>query len=183
PEKSLLLQAIRHEHKTLRMPKGTKLPDAVLADFTVWVKHGVTWPQTSAGNNPGLDPRKHWAFQPVKRVQPPADPTGWTTSPIDQFIMAGLKEHGLKPVAPADRRTLIRRATFDLIGLPPTPQEIDAFVKDASPDAFARVVERLLASPHYGERWGRHWIDVVRYADTAGDTPDSPIPPGRRYPD
>ena len=93
---------------------------------------------------------------------------GWARGDIDRFILSALEAKGLRPVGDADRRTLIRRATFDLIGLPPTPEEIDAFVNDPSPDAFARVVDRLLASPHFGERWGRHWLDVARYADSNG---------------
>ena len=94
--------------------------------------------------------------------------TGWPTSPLDRFILAELEKKGLTPAPPADKRTLIRRATFDLTGLPPTPEEVDAFLADQSPDAFAKVVDRLLASPHYGERWGRHWLDLARYADSNG---------------
>ncbi|MDB5390192.1 MAG: Protein of unknown function (DUF1553)/Protein of unknown function (DUF1549)/Planctomycete [Planctomycetaceae bacterium] len=107
-----------------------------------------------------------WSFRPVRQVPPPAvRATDWVRTPIDQFILAALEKRGLSPAPPADRRTLLRRAVFDLTGLPPTPAEIDAFVADDSPDAFAKVVDRLLASPRYGERWGRHWLDVVRYAD------------------
>ncbi len=110
--------------------------------------------------------RRWWAFQPIRPVQPPAvKDAGWPRGAIDRFILAGLEARGRTPAAPADRRTLLRRASFDLIGLPPTPEQVEAFVNDPSPDAFARVVERLLASPHYGERWGRHWLDVARYAD------------------
>src|SRR5207248_1219245 len=108
-----------------------------------------------------------WAFLPVRR---PALPTvknrWWVRNPIDQFVLAGLEKRGLLPARPADRRTLIRRAIYDLTGLPPTPEEVRAFLADKSPDAFAKVVDRLLASPQYGERWGRHWLDVVRYADS-----------------
>src|SRR4051812_37781017 len=113
--------------------------------------------------------RKHWAFQPLHVVAPPAvkDETK-AKNDIDRFLLAKLNERGLTQVAPADKRTLIRRATFDLTGLPPTPEEIDAFLADSSPDAFARLVDRLLASPHYGERWGRHWLDLARYADSNG---------------
>src|SRR5262245_53023310 len=115
---------------------------------------------------------EHWAFQPVRDVRAPA---GSERHPIDRFL------HSAAP--PADKRALLRRVTFDLIGLPPTPVEVDAFLKDDSPDAFAKVVERLLASPHYGEKWGRHWMDVVRYADTAGDNADYPVPEARLYRD
>jgi hypothetical protein len=111
----------------------------------------------------------HWSFLPVKKIDPPrVKDKGWAKTAIDKFILAKLEQSGIPPAPPADRGTLIRRATFDLIGLPPTPEEVDAFLADISPDAFARVVERLLGSPHYGERWGRHWLDVARYADNKG---------------
>jgi hypothetical protein len=116
-------------------------------------------------------------------VPPPPDPTRWADNPVDAFILTRLREHGLRPVPAADRRTLLRRVTFDLIGLPPTPADVDAFLADDSPDAYERVVDRLLASPQYGERWGRHWLDVVRYADTAGDNADYPVPEARLYRD
>ena len=103
-----------------------------------------------------------------KPAIPEVSNPGWCQTPVDNFILAKLDENGLKPNPPADKRTLIRRATFDLIGLPPTPEEVQDFVNDPSPDAFAKVVDRLLASPHYGERWGRHWLDVARYSDTKG---------------
>src|SRR5688500_4716256 len=113
--------------------------------------------------------REHWSFQPLRPAPPPAvkDPS-WLADPIDQFILAKLGEKGLRPAASANRRSLIRRVYFDLIGLPPTPEEIDAFLADESPEAWAKVVDRLLASPHFGERWGRHWLDVARYADSTG---------------
>jgi hypothetical protein len=126
--------------------------------------------------------RTYWAFQPVKAGPlPTVKDAGWPLTPLDHFVLVKLEEHGLKAVQSADKRTLIRRATFDLIGLPPAPEAIDAFLADDSPDAFSRVVERLLASPHYGERWGRHWLDLVRYADTAGDNSDYPIPQIYKY--
>ena len=110
--------------------------------------------------------RRFWSFQPVKAVPVPAvQDESWPRTPVDRFILAGLEEKGLAHAPPAEKRTLIRRATFDLIGLPPTPSEIEEFLADDAPDAFARVVDRLLASPYYGERWGRHWLDTVRYAD------------------
>jgi hypothetical protein len=125
----------------------------------------------------------HWAFRPVRRIEPPEDPTGWSGHPIDRFIMARLRREGLKPVEPAPRRVLLRRVTFDLSGLPPSPEEMAAFLADESPRAFERVVDRLLASPRYGERWGRHWMDLVRYSDTAGDNADYPLPEIRLYRD
>ncbi len=111
---------------------------------------------------------KPWAFEPVKKVEPPREDSGWSANPIDRFLRAAQRERGLSPVGPADKRILIRRVTFDLLGLPPTPEEVDAFLADQRPDAYERLIERLLASPHYGERWGRHWLDVVRYADSGG---------------
>jgi hypothetical protein len=181
---SLLVRALRHgESADLKMPPAKKLPDAVIADFVTWIDAGAVWPAGSPGRPDGFAARKHWAFQPVKAVRPPADLTGWSDNPIDRFVSARRQAHGLHPVAAADKRTLLRRASFDLIGLPPTPDEVQTFLADDSPEAFARVVERLLASPHYGERWGRHWMDLVRYADTAGDNADYPVPEARLYRD
>ena len=187
PEKSLLLQALRHDDGAeLKMPPNKKLAEHVIADFETWVRRGVAWPVNgqAAAQDSGS---KHWSFQPVKKPAVPHDPTGWAANPIDSFIAAKLRERGLRPVAPATPQTLLRRVYFDLIGLPPTPDEIEAFARDsasAKPQAsFGRVVERLLASPHYGERWGRHWMDVVRYADTAGDNADYPVPEARLYRD
>jgi hypothetical protein len=124
----------------------------------------------------------HWAFEPVTDPRPPeVRHRRWPNNDVDRFILAKLEAAGRPPALSADKRTLIRRATFDVTGLPPTPEEVERFLKDASPRAFERLVERLLASPHYGERWGRHWLDVVRYADTAGDSSDFPIPQAFRY--
>jgi hypothetical protein len=126
--------------------------------------------------------RKFWSFQPVHDVQPPAVKVqAWARTPIDRFILAKLEEKGLAPVRDADKRVLIRRATFDLTGLPPTPDQVEAFLKDAAPNAFEKVVDRLLASQQYGERWGRHWLDVVRYADTCGDNSDFPVPSAYKF--
>ena len=140
--------------------------------------HGSAWapPGPPAPRTPSPRPTrrarhtpKHWAFQPVTDPTPPeVKDRDWPRDAIDRFVLAKLEAKGLTPSPAADKRTLIRRATFDLIGLPPTPEEVEAFVADASPDAFEQVVDRLLASPHYGERWGRHWLDVARYADTKG---------------
>jgi hypothetical protein len=183
PDRSPLVQALRHARGAdLRMPPDKKLPDAVIADFTAWVHDGAVWPAASAGSAPFAS-WKHWAFLAVKKPEPPPDPSGWASNPIDRFIAAGLHHERLRPVADADRRVLLRRLTFDLIGLPPSPREVEDFLADTSPDAYEKVVERLLASPHYGERWGRHWLDVARYADTAGDNADYPIPEIRLYRD
>jgi hypothetical protein len=171
PGSSLLLKALRYTDEGLRMPPKGKLPDAVVADFEQWILLGAPDPRTSPVTvKGGMDlqaARRHWAFQPIKApALPPVKNASWPRTPVDHFVLARLEERGLSPSPPADKRTLIRRATYDLIGLPPTPEEVDAFLADNSPDAFARVVDRLLASPAYGERWGRHWLDVARYADT-----------------
>jgi hypothetical protein len=171
PDESLLVRAVRHTEKR-RMPRE-KLTDRQIEVLARWVKLGLPWPgkhSTLKAQNTQFtitaEQRRFWSFQPVKPVAvPDVRNTTWARNPIDRFILSALEAKGLSPAAPADKRTLIRRATFDLIGLPPTPEEIDAFLADESPAAFARVVDRLLASPRYGERWGRHWLDVVRYAD------------------
>ena len=144
---------------------------------------GVSAATPGPATKSSVDPASHWAFQPVLDPAPPAvADVSWCRSPLDRFILAGLERQGRKPAPEADRRTWIRRVTLDLTGLAPTVDEIEAFVRDASPEAsFERVIDRLLASPRYGERWGRHWLDVVRYADTAGETADYPVPVAWRY--
>lgn len=167
PEQSLLLRAVSHRDNDLKMPPRGKLSERQIADLTEWVQMGGPFPSKTSSRSPETTP--FWAFQPPKAPPiPVVKNPGWVQSPIDAFILSSLEAAGLRPAPVADRRTLIRRVTFDLIGLPPTPEEIDAFLKDTSPQAFARVVDRLLASPHYGERWGRHWLDVARYADSNG---------------
>ncbi|HYT88983.1 MAG TPA: DUF1549 domain-containing protein, partial [Gemmataceae bacterium] len=169
PDKSLLLQAVRHQGD-LKMPPKGRLAAGAVADLAAWVSLGAPWPATGADKQPVVALWKsHWAFQPVRKTAPPAvkgQPA--EGSPIDAFILQRLEAKGLTLSAPTDRRTLLRRVTFDLIGLPPTAEEVDAFEKDTAPDAYEKVVDRLLSSPHYGERWGRHWLDVARYADTKG---------------
>ena len=175
PDKSLLIKAVRYTDADLQMPPhDKKLPDTQIASLEEWVKMGAPDPRTSGAGmtaqNWGKNRRQHWAFQPIKKVTiPDVSPTNWVANPIDAFVLAKLQENGLKPNPPADKRTLIRRATYDLTGLPPTPEEVETFVKDNSSDAFAKVVDRLLASLQYGERWGRIWLDTARYADTKGD--------------
>jgi mono/diheme cytochrome c family protein len=174
PEKSLLLVAV-HQNTDLKMPKkAPKLSDADIATLSEWVRMGAPWPATTApvqatGKVITDDMRKWWAFVPLKDPAVPeiqdASEKSWAKTDIDHFVLATLSKNGMKPAPMADKRTLIRRATLDLTGLPPTIEEIDAFEKDTSPDAFAKVVDRLLASPRYGERWGRHWLDVARYGD------------------
>ncbi|MFQ5730480.1 MAG: DUF1553 domain-containing protein [Planctomycetaceae bacterium] len=179
PEKSLLILAIRHNEE-LKMPAKSKLPAAERKILTEWVKRGAVWPnskpvapptKTKTKNGPlfTAEERAFWAFQrPRRPAVPPVRNSAWARSPIDNFVLRELEQAGLSPAPAAGKRTLIRRVTFDLIGLPPTPAAVAAFLADDSPDAFAKVVDRLLASPQYGERWGRHWLDVARYADSNG---------------
>jgi mono/diheme cytochrome c family protein len=173
PDQSEFIKSIKHTGDTKMPEKADKLPDAQIAALEQWVKMGMPWPDNDGPAKPGASAdvaKTHWSLQPVKNPAPPAvkDPQHWAQSPIDQFILAKQEEKNITPSPRADKRTLLRRATFDLTGLPPTEQEVEAFVKDNAPDAFARVIDRLLASPHYGERWGRYWLDVARYADTRG---------------
>jgi len=170
---SRLVIAIRHDDADLQMPPepAAKLPDEAIAAITSWIAAGAPWPDdpTSKRIDPSEAGKSHWAFQPVRTPAIPAvRNTTWPQSPIDQFILARLEEQGIGPATAAERATLIRRAAFDLTGLPPSAVEVVAFVGDPSPDAFAKVVDRLLDSPRYGERWGRYWLDVARYADTKG---------------
>ncbi|MDX2150179.1 MAG: PSD1 and planctomycete cytochrome C domain-containing protein [Bryobacteraceae bacterium] len=168
PEASTLYKVLTYQY-AVKMPPSGKLPPDQVADIAAWIRMGAPYPRAqAAGSN------KHWAFQPVSSPQPPAVKNrGWVQTPVDAFLLQKLEEAGLRPAAPADKRILIRRATFDLTGLPPSPEDVRAFLDDTSPDAFAKVVDRLLASPHYGERWARHWLDLVRYAETNGHEYDN----------
>lgn len=190
PDKSLLIQAVR-QSGALKMPKGGRLEPGDVAILEAWVKKGAPWPAaastaiTSVTAKTGVVTEKQrafWSFQPLKPVLPPSIEDKryehWARTPIDHFILAGLHSAGLTPAPQADRRTLIRRVTLDMTGLPPTQQEVDAFLADRSPNAWAKVVDRLLASPRYGERWGRHWLDVARYAE---DDVRGLDPKGRGY--
>ncbi len=191
-DESLLIDAIRYGGDIQMPPKG-KMPEIEIATLTDWVKRGAPWPESKAveasASTPSSSIRDEdhafWAFQPVKNVSPPAIlQTTWPNDDLDRFILAKLEDQGLTPAAPADKRTLIRRASFDLIGLPPTPAEVEAFLNDQAPEAFARVIDRLLASPHYGERWGRHWLDVARYGEDQAHTFEAKVyPNGYRYRD
>jgi Protein of unknown function (DUF1549)/Protein of unknown function (DUF1553)/Planctomycete cytochrome C len=174
PGKSLLISAIKQIDPGLKMPLGGKLSDPEIAVLEAWVKAGAIWPKISAKSAAGssgkytISPerRAFWSFKPLQDAPVPVlKDTKWAKNDIDRFVLARLEKEGLKPVGPAAKSDLIRRATLDLIGLPPTPEEIAAFEKDTTPDAFAKVVDRLLASPHYGERWGRMWLDVARYGE------------------
>jgi mono/diheme cytochrome c family protein len=191
PDKSLLVKAVRFTDSQLKMPKGSKLADDHIADITAWVKMGAPWPNEAVARNSkpskafDLKERsKHWSLQPLKNVPLPAiEDRDWPKAPIDHFILSALEAQNLKPAAAAGKRTLLRRVTFDLIGMPPTPAEVEAFLADKSPEAFEKVVDRLLDSPHYGERWARHWLDLVRFAETYGHEFDFEIPEAWRYRD
>jgi hypothetical protein len=173
-EKSKFIESIRYANEDTAMPPKEKLPAAAIADLEAWVKMGAPDPRVGdkapkRGAALAEQARKHWSFQPVAALEPPAvKATDWPRTEVDRFILAKLEQANLQPAAAADKRTLLRRATFDLTGLPPTSEEIAAFERDTTPEAFAKVVDRLLASPAYGERWGRHWLDVARYADSKG---------------
>ena len=190
PAESLIIDAVNYGD-LVQMPPKSKLPAAEIATLTKWVEMGAAWPgpdaPPTAAPSKGFDLKeraRHWSFRPIRPVDPPAvQDAGWPATPVDRFVLAGLEAARLRPAADADRRTLIHRASFDLIGLPPTPAEVDAFLADASPRAFEAVVDRLLASPAYGERWGRHWLDLVRYAETGGHEFDYDIPLAYKYRD
>ena len=192
PDESLLLQAIRYEG--LEMPPAGKLPRSEVEILTQWVKQGLVWSSdrpASAGKLPptiridraAVKPSS-WAYHRVIRPPlPRVKNQAWVHNPIDAFVLARLEKEELAPTSQADRTALVRRVTFDLTGLPPSPEEVDAFIADSSPDAYERLVDRLLASPRYGEAWGRHWLDLVRYAETNGYERDSAKPFAWRYRD
>lgn len=185
-DKSLLIEAIHHRGD-VQMPPETKLPATEIAAITEWVKQGLPWPASSGSAELSLsaferakvDRQSHWAYQPIVQPAIPTDVSSFSAHhPLDAFVAAKLKAAGLTPSPQADRRTLLRRLSFDLLGLPPTVDEVNAFEQDNSPDAYERQVDRLLASPQHGARWGRHWLDVARYADTRGYA----FQKDRRYP-
>jgi hypothetical protein len=188
PEDSLLIEALRHDG--LEMPPEKKLPDPVIADFVAWVKMGAPDPR-EGGKAPAARKeidieagRQFWAFQPPKAVEPPSvKEKSWPKTDVDKFVLAALEKNNLKPVGDADRRTWIRRVTLDLTGLIPTAAEVDEFVNDKSPQAAEKVVDRLLASQQFGERWGRHWLDVARFAESNGNTDNVTYPHAWRYRD
>ena len=178
PDQSMLIEALQYTNANLQMPPGGKLPDSVIADFVRWVALGAPDPREGkAVNTAAMEleaGRRHWAFRPLRPVDPPEipgaspDEAAWADAPIDRFVLAKLREMQFLPSQEADRSTLIRRAYFDLIGLPPTPDEVEAFVGDSSTTPFRQLVDRLLDSPHYGERWGRHWLDAARFGESLG---------------
>jgi hypothetical protein len=173
PDKSLLIQAVRYSKEDLQMPRGGKLPASEIAVLEEWVRRGAVYPGPAAKlvNEDGIDwakGRVFWSFQTPKVIPlPKVRNEAWPRNRIDTFLLAEMEKRELTPTKIAERRVLIRRASFDLVGLPPTPDEIDAFVNDKNPDAYAKLIDRLLASPHYGERWGRFWLDLARYCDVA----------------
>lgn len=181
PAKSVLLKLVSSSDKDERMPpKGEPLTAAEVGLLKTWIEAGADWPASTV--QPGAhrreefvvtdEDREHWSFLPLKATPAPPVRSAWAKTPVDQFIVAALEAKGLTPSAVAERRTLVRRLYFDLLGLPPAPEEVETFVNDPAPDAYVRLVDRLLASPHYGERWGRHWLDVARYADSDGQESD-----------
>ncbi|MDP7276633.1 MAG: PSD1 and planctomycete cytochrome C domain-containing protein [Planctomycetaceae bacterium] len=187
---SLLIKAINHSASAPKMPPAGKLSTAQIADLTTWIQRGAYDPRKLATKDTSarrmsLDQAKlFWSYQPIASpAVPKVKNIAWVHTPVDAFIRARLQERGLSPVTEADKRTLIRRATFDLTGLPPTPDDIRAYLEDDTPHAWETLVERLLNSPAYGERWGRHWLDVARYADTAGDGADYPVREAYKYRD
>ena len=199
PEKSVIVKALSYEGQ-VKMPPQGKLPAETIAAVREWVAAGAPIPAVtpSAGDSlAGTSVRpvalrgvitdadkNFWAFKPISHAAPPTPKQkDWAVNPIDRFILANLEKNGLKPAPPADKTTLLRRATFDLTGLPPTEKELQDFLADKSPKAFEKVVDRLLASPRYGERWGRHWLDVMRYADSTGSDEDHRYPHAWRYRD
>ncbi|HVU85711.1 MAG TPA: PSD1 and planctomycete cytochrome C domain-containing protein [Pirellulales bacterium] len=188
---SLLIRAVRQTDDELRMPPKKQLSEEQIADLEKWINDGAVWPGTyvyveTNTPNPEYDQlrKTHWAWQPVRDPAVPvvADPA-WSRDPVDAFVHAKLEEQHLIAAPEADRRTLIRRVTYDLTGLPPTPQEVDAFLWDGSPTAYEELIDRLLASPAFGERWGRHWLDVARYGESTGSSRNLPYPHAWRYRD
>jgi Protein of unknown function (DUF1553)/Protein of unknown function (DUF1549)/Planctomycete cytochrome C len=182
PAESLLLGAIEHADGVEPMPPKAKLPDPVIADIRRWIELGATDPRDTP-TRPAASTKDRWALRAVARPSLPEDSGGWVRNPIDAFVLAKLRESKLGPSPEADRRTLIRRLTFDLIGLPPSPEEVEAFLADPAPDAYERLVDRLLASPHRGERWARRWMDLVHFAETHGHDQDRVRPNAWPYRD
>jgi hypothetical protein len=190
PEEGYLVGAVEYGD-VFQMPPTGKLPDAAVLDLRRWVEMGAPWPEEEVAESvggrqgaAGASGERHWCFLPIGQHWPPeVANAAWVRSPVDRFILARLEAAGLQPAPEVDRRTWLRRVTFALVGLPPTPAELHAFLQDSSPEAHARVVDRLLASPHFGERWARHWLDLVRYAESRGHEFDYTIPNAWQYRD
>ena len=189
PGESLLVSAINYGD-VYQMPPKSKLPAKEIATLTKWVERGAPWPKEVAAVGKvkpfDLAARRdeHWCWQPIQDHAPPAvKDAAWPTTSVDRFILAKLEAKSLRPAPQADKLVLLRRVYFDLVGLPPSVEEIDTFVKDESPQALEHVVDRLLGSVHFGERWGRHWLDLVRYAETRGHEFEPIIPNAWQYRD
>jgi hypothetical protein len=184
PDASRLIAAVRYQDPALQMPPKGKLPQREVAVLEEWVRRGAPMPDAAPAAARRLidlaEGRKFWSFRPPRAQAPPAvRDRSWPRTPLDAFVLAQMEKHGLSPSPPADRRTLIRRLYFDLFGLPPSPEEVEAFVADPDPLAYEKLVERLLASPHHGERWARHWLDLARYCDVAEPWSESKGQPWR----
>ncbi len=191
PDESLLVEAIAHTDENLKMPPKKKLNDEQISDLKIWIEAGAAWPSelvssNQSSTNPKYEKLKkeHWAWQPQTNPQPPSKKnSGWVRDNIDRFILSKLETRQLQPAADASKAALVRRVTFDLHGLPPSPAEVDAFLNDTSANAYEKLVDRLLASPAFGERWGRHWLDVARYGESTGASRNLPMPHAWRYRD
>lgn len=190
PDDSLMIQAVRRTNADLEMPPKKTLPEDVVKDLERWIAMGAPWPRAKAEEKIAKSPldvakaRQFWAYQPPKRATPPATKdAAWAWFDADRFLLAAMEKLGVAPVADADDRTWLRRVAFDLTGLPPTPEELAAFDADRSPKRFEAAVDRLLASPAFGERWGRHWLDVARYAESSGKDSNVLYPQAWRYRD
>lgn len=194
PESSWLVLAVKWDDESLKMPPKGKIPDDEIAILTDWVKRGAPDPRikeegAAKASKPRVidyeEGKKHWAFQPLGQVEPPVmgSDDGWATTPIDRFLLAAMREQGLEPSPPADRATLIRRLYLDVLGLPPAPEEVEAFVNDEDPRAYEHLVDRALASPHFGERWARHWLDLARFGESHGFEHDYDRPSAYHYRD
>lgn len=194
PDESKLVTAINYQDVDLQMPPKGKLPDEAIKTLTEWIQRGAPWPDEPAPSADtvgsvkefNLEARKagHWSWQPIQpQAVPAVQKADWSDHPVDKFLLARLEQEGLSPAPAADKYTMIRRAYFDLIGLPPSPEAIQAFIADDSPDAYSRMVDELIDSPGFGERWARHWMDLTRYAETHGHEGDYPIREAWRYRD
>jgi len=186
PNEGLMMKALRHDE--IKMPPAGKLPAEVVADFEKWIAMGAPDPREGTGKTAKREidveaGKKFWAFQPLAKPMPPEIKSPWTRTPIDRFILAKLEEKKLRPNDLASREKLLRRVSYDLVGLPPSLEERDAFLNDKSPDAYEKLIDRLLQSPQYGERWSRHWLDIVRYAESGGYEFDGDRPGAYHYRD
>ncbi|QDU60775.1 Planctomycete cytochrome C [Planctomycetes bacterium Pan216] len=185
PDASLLVEAIRYKNDDFQMPPDERLPAKEIAALERWIEMGAPWPGADQAARTAShiteDDRAFWSFQPLERPPVPKTGSDWPRNDIDHFVLERMRERGLSPADESSRLALLRRLFFNLTGLPPTPREVASYMRDDSPEATAKLIDRLLGSPHYGERWGRHWLDVARYADTQGDVADYPIPWAWKY--